>query len=225
MDPSDCSGAAHPVRTIITCSGPHGHDGPPLDDALENFARDSFRPCQADPVYGILSRALLTDTALVMGFAPRSADDFLKGLEAVATSPHLVRGIDLLEGPLRIVWPHARATNELCGGLPPALARVVRDNSEPGLAMAVCEVLCKAGLTDFKLINGLAAGSAELFILDLQQVATATDLAFNIDNFTPLYGMFGPTPVPGVTFSIAAPRQSLVIPCVLVLEHLIFHAR
>ena len=116
MDPSDCSGPHPTDGFMVPCSGPHPSEGRPLCAALERFLRDSFKQCLCDPVYSILSRAGATDDGLIMGCAAESADAFLSELKLFATSAHLMKQLDLLEDPLRIVWAYARATAALCVG-------------------------------------------------------------------------------------------------------------
>ena len=104
----------HPSGGLsVSCSGPHPSGGFPLRAVLERFARDSFKPCQTDPICGLLSRTGLADAGLIMGIAAESADVFPSELRAYATTTNLITELDLLGGPLRIVRCHARATAAL----------------------------------------------------------------------------------------------------------------
>ena len=123
MDPSASSSPPSAVcppsgRNITECSGPHGGfpDGDrPLAPALESFARDGFPPCQSDPICAILESSGLVEVGLIMGIAAVSAEKLVSELRPYvrSTAAHFSETFELLIGPIRIVWAHARAAEAI----------------------------------------------------------------------------------------------------------------
>ena len=94
-------------------SGPRPGEGCSLVGALRRFARDSFGPRQARPIFEILTSAGLADSQLIFGLAAESAGDFVTELRLFTTATGLGVDCEPFQNLFRIISAHARAAADI----------------------------------------------------------------------------------------------------------------
>ena len=74
-----------------------------------------FPPCQSDPICAVLDSSGLTNCGLILGIAAVSTDQLIRELKLYVenTAPHYTNTFGHLNGPIKIVWAHARAAESI----------------------------------------------------------------------------------------------------------------